>query len=43
MLREHMESVATYEGARRSYIRREARVLKIAGGKYPTRDEIHSR
>ncbi len=43
MLREHMESVATYEGARRSYIRREATVLKIAGGKYPTRDEIHSR
>ena len=43
MLREHMESVATYERARRSYVRREATVLKTAGGKYSTRDEIYSR
>ena len=43
MLREHMNSVATYERARRSYAGRRATVLRTADGGYPTRDEIHSR
>lgn len=43
MLREHMNSVATCERARRSYASRQPTVLSTGDGGYPTRDEIHSR
>ena len=43
MLRENMNSAASYERAWRSYANRPVTVLKAAGGSYPTRDEIHSR
>jgi len=43
VLQENMRQNAGYELAMRRYLSQPARALNVAGGPYPTRDEIHDR
>jgi hypothetical protein len=41
LLREHMRAQATYEDAMWRYLARAPVLLKDAGHRYPTREELH--
>jgi hypothetical protein len=43
LLREHLDRAREYEAAMANYRSREPAALRVAGARYPTREELHDR